>query len=103
MQNTPQYRLLQQAIDTKILSNKRIFILLKPEFTKDSISKFVRQFFGMRSNLVGTTRLTEAEREDIIRDIKVVLDNRAKIQQKKIEKSIQKDIYNKIKQQALSG
>ncbi len=101
--NTPQYHLLQQSIDAKILLNKKVFIPLQSEFTKDSVTRFVRQFFKVRSDLIGQDPLTEDEQQDILTKVRISLDDKAKLQQKQIQIWIQKDIYNKIKKQWFSG
>lgn len=97
--NTPSYSLLQKAIDNNIIENKKIFIPLKSEFTRDDIRRFASLYFGVKLDLYGSATVDEDTQAEIIAQLEQVV----KIKQQKHKDKIREDIIKSINKNAIDG
>jgi carboxyl-terminal processing protease len=92
--NTPEYILLQQAIDNHIIPNKKAIIPLKSEFTRDGIRKFASFYFGVKLDLYGASDVDEDTQYDVISILQQSLWKKQSTNQKNIKAKILKAIQN---------
>jgi C-terminal processing protease CtpA/Prc len=92
--NTPSYNLVRQAIDNRIIDNKKLFIPLKSEFTRDSIRRFASLYFGVKLDLYGSIAVDEDTQDEIMTSLRQAVAKRQQAYKDKIKKDIIKAINN---------
>lgn len=97
--NTPAYKLVRQAIDSRIIDNKKLFIPLKSEFTRDSIRKFASLYFGIKLDLYGSIAVDEDTQDEIMTSLRQAVEKR----QQTYKDKIKKDIIKAINTNAIDG
>lgn len=97
--NTPSYTLVRQAIDTRIIDNKKLFIPLKSEFTRDSIRRFASIYFGVKLDLYGSIAVDEDTQDEIMTSLRQAVEKR----QQAYKDKIRKDIIKAINTNAIDG
>lgn len=97
--NTPQHLLLQQAIDNHIIDNKKLFIPLKSEFTRDSIRRFASLYFGLSLEIYGSIPVDEDTQDEIMTSLRQAVAKR----QQAYKDKIRKDIIKTINTNAIDG
>lgn len=97
--NTSNYTLLQQAIDHHIIDNKKVFIPLKSEFTRDSIRRFASLYFWVKLDLYGSIEVDEDTQYEIMTSLREAVIKR----QKAYKDKIRKDIIKAINTNAIDG
>lgn len=91
--NTPEYKLLQHAIDKHIIPNKKVLIPLKSEFTRDTIRKFASVYFWIKLDLYGDISVDEEIQIEIIKQFEQVAKNNIR---KYILNSLNTDNYGTL-------
>lgn len=94
--NTPSYTLVRQAIDTRIIDNKKLFIPLKSEFTRDSIRRFASLYFGVKLDLYGSIAVDEDTQDEIMTSLRQAVEKRQQAYKDKIRKEIIKEINKNV-------
>jgi carboxyl-terminal processing protease len=73
--NTPEHTLLQQAIDSHIISNQKLLFPLKSEFTRDSVRKFALSLFWIKLDIYGDIAVDEETQAEIMTQFQQTADN----------------------------
>lgn len=94
--NTPAYILVRQAVDNRIIDNKKLFIPLKSEFTRDSIRKFASLYFGVKLDLYGSIAVDEDTQDEIITSLKQAVEKKQQAYKDKIRQKIIKEINKNV-------